>query len=69
MTLIARARDLFRMKWTRPVSDHDAGRILSLKAAEKRRREALTIQERKDAINRQLRDELAAGMVCGRLAR
>lgn len=70
LTITARVRDLFSMKWLRaPISDHDAGRTLALKNIESRRREALTLREKQDATNRQLRDELAAGLVCGRPAR
>jgi hypothetical protein len=61
MTRTFHLRDLFRIRWTRPVSDYDAGRILALKAADKRRREALTIQERRDEMNRRLRAERDAG--------
>lgn len=59
LTILSRARDLFRMKWDR--SDINPGRALALKGVEKRRREALTIQERKDAMTRDLMALRAAG--------
>jgi hypothetical protein len=69
MSLISRARDLFSMKWVRPVSDHEAGQVLARRAADAKRRAALTLREKQDEVNRRLRDELAAGLVCGRPAR
>jgi len=61
LTLTARVRELFAMRWLRPVTDHEAGQILARRAAEARQRAALTIKERKDAMTRQLKAERAAG--------
>lgn len=61
LTLTARFRDLFSMKWIRPVSDHEAGQVLARRAAEAKAPAALTLQERKDAMTRQLEAERAAG--------
>lgn len=69
MSAASRIRDLFRMKWVRPFTEHEAGQVLSRRAAEAKARAALTLREKQDATNRQLRDELAAGLVCGRPAR
>jgi len=69
MSLISRARDLFSMKWVRPITDHEAGQVLARRAAEAKRRAELTLREKQDDMNRRLRAELAAGLVCGRPAR
>jgi hypothetical protein len=50
----------------RPITTHEAAQALGQAAAEKRRRQELTTQERKDALNAQLRAECDAGLVCGR---
>lgn len=60
LTILARARDLFRMRWA-PVTDHEAGQVLARRAAEKRRREALTLEEKKAAMTRDLMALRAAG--------
>lgn len=61
LTLTARVRDLFRMKWLRPVSDHEAGQALARRAAEAKRRAALTQREKQDAMTRDLMALRAAG--------
>lgn len=69
MSLAARLRDLFSMKWVRPVTDHEAGQVLARRAAAASARAALTQREKQDAKTAQLRAECDAGMVCGRMAR
>ena len=61
MSPLARARDLFRMFWVRPVTDHEAGQVLARRAAEAKRRDALTQREKQDAMTQDLRALRAAG--------
>lgn len=59
MFLTTRVLDFFRSY--RPFTDHEAGQVLARRAAEKRQRDALTIQERKDQMTRDLMALRAAG--------
>lgn len=58
MLLTTRILDFFRRQ---PPTDHEAGQVLGRRAAEAKRREALTIQERKDQMTRDLMALRAAG--------
>lgn len=66
MSLTAKLRDLFSMRWVRPVTDHEAGQVLSRRASEAKRRSAAALAERQANLHCRIRAELNAGLVCGK---
>ncbi|MBI1682355.1 hypothetical protein [Caulobacter hibisci] len=66
-SLTSRVRELFSIRWLRPVmTAHEAGQVMARKAAEARQRADLTQAERRDALHARLRAERAAGLVGGK---
>lgn len=57
---LRKLRSAFITRWVRPTT-HEAGQALARAAAEKRKRIALTEQERRDGLHARLMAERAAG--------